>query len=280
MDMPDKAGQLMIGKEPIGRRQILGWATSLGAAALRAQQRRRSEHRRDPRRRPGLRRLSAWAAATSGRRISTAGGSGVRFDRFYANSPVCSPTRAALLTAAIPTGGRARRDPHGAREQLGLSRRDAVCCPQCSSAGYHSALVGKWHLGLDSPNLPNQRGFDFFHGFLGDMMDDYWTHRRHGQNYMRLNDRENRPAGSRDRSVHRVGQRVPGLAERPARALLPLPRLQRAARSDPAAAGVAGESEATRAGHQRKRAKLVALIEHMDAGSAGDGGGEGDRAIG
>jgi arylsulfatase A-like enzyme len=53
--------------------------------------------------------------------------------------------------------------------------------------GYHTALIGKWHLGLESPNTPNERGFDHFHGWLGDMMDDYWTHRRHGINYMRLN---------------------------------------------------------------------------------------------
>jgi arylsulfatase A-like enzyme len=49
-------------------------------------------------------------------------------------------------------------------------------------------LVGKWHLGIDSPNLPNSRGFDFFHGWIGDMMDDYRSHLRHGINYMRLNE--------------------------------------------------------------------------------------------
>ena len=54
-------------------------------------------------------------------------------------------------------------------------------------AGYHTAIVGKWHLGLESPNLPNQRGFDLFHGFLGDMMDSYHTHLRHGINYLRKN---------------------------------------------------------------------------------------------
>jgi arylsulfatase A-like enzyme len=53
--------------------------------------------------------------------------------------------------------------------------------------GYQTAIVGKWHLGLESPNLPNERGFQFFHGFLGDMMDSYFTHQRHGHNYMRRN---------------------------------------------------------------------------------------------
>ena len=49
--------------------------------------------------------------------------------------------------------------------------------------------MGKWHLGLDSPNTPTERGFHFFHGFLGDMMDSYWNHLRHGNNYLRR-DRE------------------------------------------------------------------------------------------
>ncbi len=58
---------------------------------------------------------------------------------------------------------------------------------ELKEAGYHTALIGKWHLGLESPNLPNERGFDLFHGFLGDMMDSYTSHRREGVNYMRNN---------------------------------------------------------------------------------------------
>ena len=54
-------------------------------------------------------------------------------------------------------------------------------------SGYHTAIVGKWNLGLESPNTPNERGFAFFRGFLGDMMESYTTHLRHGINYMRRN---------------------------------------------------------------------------------------------
>ena len=50
---------------------------------------------------------------------------------------------------------------------------------------YHTSIIGKWHLGLEPENHPCKRGFDHFHGFLGDMMDDYYTHLRHDQNYMR-----------------------------------------------------------------------------------------------
>jgi len=122
---------------------------------------------------------------------------GMRFDRFYANCPVCSPTRAALLSGRFPdlvgVPGVIRT---GIRDNWGNLAPQAVLLPQMlKRVGYHTAIVGKWHLGLTSPSTPNERGFDHFHGFLGDMMDDYTTHRRHGINYMRLNDREIDPAG-------------------------------------------------------------------------------------
>ena len=55
-------------------------------------------------------------------------------------------------------------DSYSAREQLGYLAAKAQLLPaRLREAGYHSALVGKWHLGLEAPNLPNQRGFDHFH---------------------------------------------------------------------------------------------------------------------
>jgi arylsulfatase A-like enzyme len=62
-------------------------------------------------------------------------------------------------------------------------------------AGYHTAIAGKWHLGLEPPNTPLDRGFDHFHGFLGDMMDDYYRHTRHGNNYMRRQRQVIQPKG-------------------------------------------------------------------------------------
>ena len=102
---------------------------------------------------------------------------GMRFTRFYANSPVCSPTRAALLTGCNPdtvgVPGVIRTHPENSWGYLSPS---AVLLPQLlKTRGHHSGLVGKWHLGLESPNTPTERGFDSFHGFLGDMMDDYLT---------------------------------------------------------------------------------------------------------
>ena len=66
----------------------------------------------------------------------------------------------------------------------GFLRKDVLLLPErLNKLNYDTALIGKWHLGLESPNTPNERGFDFFHGWLGDMMDDYWDHKRHGINY-------------------------------------------------------------------------------------------------
>lgn len=122
---------------------------------------------------------------------------GMSFDNFYANSCACSPTRAALMTGCYPdrvgVPGVIRHTPENSWGFL--SSRFALLPKTLKSANYHTAIVGKWHLGLASPNTPNERGFDFFHGFLGDMMDDYWTHLRGGQNFMRLNQETIEPTG-------------------------------------------------------------------------------------
>jgi len=122
---------------------------------------------------------------------------GMRFDSFYANCPVCSPTRAALLSGTYPdlvgVPGVIRTMKHN---NWGWLSPKAVLLPKpLKTAGYHTAIVGKWHLGLESPNRPNERGFDYFKGFLCDMIDDYYKHRRHGINYFRENEKEIDPTG-------------------------------------------------------------------------------------
>lgn len=122
---------------------------------------------------------------------------GATLSKFYANSTVCSPTRAAMLTGCYPdmSGVPGVIRTHE-ENSWGYFREDLPTLPDMlKRAGYQTALIGKWHLGLESPNKPNERGFDHFHGFLGDMMDDYWTHLRHDNNYMRLNEQEIHPEG-------------------------------------------------------------------------------------
>lgn len=121
--------------------------------------------------------------------IDSLAASGIKFNNFFANSSVCSPSRASLLTGRYPgfvgVPGVIRtfdRSNYGYFDPQAVTLADMF-----KKSGYHSSIIGKWHLGLESPNKPNERGFDFFHGFLGDMMDDYYTHLRHDRNYMRRN---------------------------------------------------------------------------------------------
>lgn len=123
--------------------------------------------------------------------------SGMTFNNAYANCPVCSPTRAALLSGryqefvGVPGVIRTHHN-----NSWGHLTPDSILFPiMLQQTGYQTALIGKWHLGLETPNKPNERGFDFFHGFLGDMMDDYYHHRRHNNNYMRLNEKIIEPKG-------------------------------------------------------------------------------------
>lgn len=122
---------------------------------------------------------------------------GMRFTRMRANATVCSPSRAALLTGMYPdrvgVPGVIRTRPE---DSWGWFDPRAVTLPDLlRRSGYYTALVGKWHLGLRSPNTPNERGFEFFHGFLGDMMDSYTTHEREGHNYLRRNAQPITPKG-------------------------------------------------------------------------------------
>src|SRR5882757_1293540 len=92
---------------------------------------------------------------------------GMTLDNFYANSCVCSPTRAALLTGCYPDrvgvpGVIREEEPNNNWGYL--APRATILPTLLKPAGYHSALVGKWHLGISSPNLPTERGFDLFRG--------------------------------------------------------------------------------------------------------------------
>jgi arylsulfatase A-like enzyme len=129
--------------------------------------------------------------------IDRIGAEGMRFTAMRANSTVCSPSRAALLTGLyadrVGVPGVIRTQPQASWGYLDPAVPTAA--DELKEAGYATAIIGKWHLGLESPNLPNERGFDFFHGFSGDMMDSYTTHLRGGINFMRRNTEVIEPKG-------------------------------------------------------------------------------------
>lgn len=122
---------------------------------------------------------------------------GMLFQNMRANCTVCSPSRAALLTGRFPdrvgVPGVIRTNPDDSWGYLAPGI--PTIGNELKKVGYHTAVIGKWHLGLDSPNTPNERGFDLFQGFLGDMMDSYTTHLRQGHNYMRRNAEVINPKG-------------------------------------------------------------------------------------
>jgi arylsulfatase A len=95
---------------------------------------------------------------------------GVKLTRFYASAPMCSPTRAALLTGRYPHSvgmpELASQTARGKVPVLALSH-EAVTIPEAlKPAGYRSLAVGKWHLGFGSKDGPRHHGFDEFWGSL------------------------------------------------------------------------------------------------------------------
>lgn len=93
---------------------------------------------------------------------------GLRFTDFHANGPMCSPTRAALLTGRYQhrlgrefEGALSAKSPH-----IGLPLEATTLPQMLKRAGYATGMYGKWHLGYHAPSLPNYFGFDDFRGLL------------------------------------------------------------------------------------------------------------------
>ncbi|MDF1573587.1 MAG: sulfatase [Bacteroidales bacterium] len=88
---------------------------------------------------------------------------GMKFTEFYSASPVCSPSRAALLTGRIPQrmGINSVFFP---RSFTGMPLEEITTADLLKSKGYATGIVGKWHLGHREKFLPLQRGFDEYFG--------------------------------------------------------------------------------------------------------------------
>jgi arylsulfatase A-like enzyme len=105
---------------------------------------------------------------------------GIRFTQGYANSPVCSPTRFALMTARYQYRLRgAAEEPIASRTRgnplLGLSPAVPTLPSLLREAGYRTALAGKWHLGWPPHFSPLKSGYDEFFGPMSGGVD-YFTH--------------------------------------------------------------------------------------------------------
>ena len=105
---------------------------------------------------------------------------GVRFTQGYANSPVCSPTRFALMTARYQYRLRgAAEEPISIRTRgsttLGLPPEHPTLPSLLRAGGYRTALVGKWHLGYPPAFGPLRSGYDEFYGPMSGGVD-YFNH--------------------------------------------------------------------------------------------------------
>ena len=112
-------------------------------------------------------------------------GEGVRFTQAYANAPLCTNTRVAMITGRYqyrlklglvePLRGVNRGEP-----EMGIPPGFPTLPSLLRTAGYRTALIGKWHLGFLPDYSPLKSGYDEFFGIMGGFTG-YYTHRGEGR---------------------------------------------------------------------------------------------------
>ncbi|MDB4368676.1 sulfatase-like hydrolase/transferase, partial [bacterium] len=111
---------------------------------------------------------------------------GVRFTQFYSPAPVCSASRAGMLTGRYPwlvgfegnAGGPPREDIENLEEIKGKPApfaQETTMAEMFKSAGYATGHVGKWHLNVTPGSKPLDQGFDYSFGHMGGCVDNF-TH--------------------------------------------------------------------------------------------------------
>ncbi len=117
---------------------------------------------------------------------------GIKFINAYSGGPLCTPTRASLLTGRYPA-----RTPVGLIEPLtgqpsdtthGLTPAYPSLPKLLGTAGYETALIGKWHLGSQARHSPTKNVFDYFFGFRSGAVDYMSYKGRGGQHDLFEND--------------------------------------------------------------------------------------------
>jgi arylsulfatase A-like enzyme len=104
---------------------------------------------------------------------------GAKLEQFYVQ-PMCTPTRACLLTGRYPFRYGLQTAVIPSSHSYGLPTDEWLLPQSLKEAGYKTAIIGKWHLGhADRKYWPRQRGFDYQYGpLIGEI--DYFSHEQHG----------------------------------------------------------------------------------------------------
>src|SRR5207249_18481 len=119
---------------------------------------------------------------------------GARLEAFYVQ-PVCSPTRAALMTGRYPMRHGLQVGVVRPWAQYGLPLEERTLAQALKEAGYFTAIIGKWHLGhFQRDYLPTMRGFDHQYGHYNGALA-YSTHIRDGGFAWHRNGKVNRDEG-------------------------------------------------------------------------------------
>ena len=129
-------------------------------------------------------------------RIDAMAKAGTRFTDYYAAAPICSPSRAGLLTGCYPRRIGNHIWVHRADSQSGIHPQELTLPELLKASGYATACIGKWHLGFHEPFLPRNQGFDHYFGLLHnlDPVEVVYFEDKGGVPLMRNDDVIKRPA--------------------------------------------------------------------------------------
>lgn len=121
--------------------------------------------------------LSCYGGDIPTPNIDSIADDGIRFTQFYVSSPACTPSRYTLLTGSFSQRSRGGlNDVYMPGDEMHFHPGEKTLAEMLQSAGYHTAIFGKWHLGnVKKEYFPKHHGFDKFCGLSGGCID-YFQH--------------------------------------------------------------------------------------------------------